>query len=849
MNNTVIPSKSPRAGDSPVEPDELSMFGKYSMFRFELRGNPNDLENAISSFTKSLSFTPLDDPARTLRLIDLGYSHFRRSTSSNEVYDLEKAIEYYAQVDLHSLQDRDRKASTLSNLGACYLTRFERLGDLGDLDNAICHLNMAISAKSASFMRSESLYLNLAIGHVRRFERLGDLDDIHKAIQCYKQALYNLAQNDLQAQSRCLYHLGAAHRARFERLGDAEDINVAINHQTLAVRLASEMEPSKAEWLASLGTSLRQRFQYFGNSDDIDQAIQHQQKSVALTTARAAGRSLRLAALGASYKARFERTGQLKDLDAAINAQTEAVAAISVNDIHRPPMHNGLAQSYDRRFRRLGNLEDIDKAIYHHNLAVNLTPEDHTNKFWYLTYLGNSMKRRFQTLQNLSDIDAAIQNQEHAISLVPSKHAAKLDCFENLGNSYRCRFNQLKNLKDIDQAITCHSYAVLFTGEADSGVAQRLSNLSLSYRSRFNYSMDREDVDMSIRCQTEAIALTPQNHIRRPVYLGQLAELYWSVYRRFGGLDLIDNAFRHFKQAALLSIGDPKYLFRAAWSWATLAVSHSQFDPLPAYSRAMKLVPQVAWLGAAVEQRFGHIVSMGAISAEAAAIACSVGEHDVALEWVEAGRSIVWRQMLQLRTPFDDIAVVNPVLAGRMKRVSLELNRMSIRSTDDLDMDLDGPSAEQVSQQHRCLVDEWEELLAEVKQVPEFKDFLVPKKAAELRLAARNGPVVVINAHTSRSDALILCPGSSVIESVRLPDLLFQEASDARSYLLEAISGTRKHPRGERRPVWAEHEDGHTSGSQFKNILAILWEGVVRPVLDHLGYLVGFNNSDTISGD
>ncbi|KAG8739529.1 hypothetical protein FRC10_005477 [Ceratobasidium sp. 414] len=838
MNNTTVPDGSSGSPGSPlVEPDELSMFGKYSMFRFEMRGNPNDLENAISSFAKALSLTPLDDPTRTLRLIDLGYSYFRRSTSSNEVCDLERAIEYYAQVDLHSLQDRDRKASTLSNFGACYLTRFERLGDLSDLDNAIRHINMAISAKSASFMRSESLYLNLASSHVRRFERSGDIDDIHEAIQYYKQALHNPAQNDLEAQSRCLNHLGAAYRARFERLGGAEDINMAINYQTQAVRLASEMVPSKAEWLASLGTSLRQRFQYFGNLDDIDRAIGCQQHSVSLTATGAAGRPLHLAALGASYKARFEHTGQLKDLDAAINAQAEAIAGTSDNDIHRPPMHNGLAQSYDYRFRRLGDLEDIDKAIHHHSLAANLTPEDHINKFWYLTYLGNSMKRRFRTLQNLSDIDAAIQNQEHAISLVPSKHAAKVDCFENLGNSYGCRFNLLKNLKDIDQAITCHSYAVLFTGEEDSKVAQRLSNLSMSYTSRFNYSGDREDIDMSIHCQAEAVALTPQDHIRRPTSLGRLAELYWSVYRHFGGLDSIDKSLRHFKQAALRSIGDPKHQFQAARSWATLAASHSQFDPLPAYTRAMELVPQVAWLGAEVEQRYERIVSMGAISVEAAAVACSMGEHDLALEWMEAGRSIVWRQMLQLRTPFDDVAAVNPVLAEKMKQASLDLNEMGIRSTDLSDVDLDGPSAEQASQRHRRLVDEWEELLAEAKQIPEFKDFLVPKRAAELRLAARNGLVVAINVHTSRSDALILSPGSSVIELVRLPDLLFQDTSDARSQLSEVISGTREHPRGERRPVWAEHENDHTSGSQFKHILATLWKEVVCPVLNHLGYM------------
>ncbi|KAG9121760.1 hypothetical protein FRC07_002151, partial [Ceratobasidium sp. 392] len=657
-------------------------------------------------------------------------------------------------------------------------------------------------------MHSQSLYINLATAHVRRFEYLGDIDDIQKAIQYYKQASAEPEQGDLQAQSRCLNHLGAAHRARFGRLGDTEDINTAIGYQTQAVRLSSEQDPLKAEWLIGLESSLRARFEYLGNLDDIDSAIDYQQQAVSFKSAGAEAKSLHLAALGASYNARFERTGQLHDLDMAINVQTEAITGISDSNVHRPALHNGLAQSYDFGFRRLGNLEDIiDKAIHHHSLAAKLASEEHISKFWYLTSLGNSLKRRFQKLQDLSDINAAIQNQKHAVFIVPFKHTAKLACFENLGNSYKCRFGILKNVEDVDEAITCHSYAVLFAEEKDSRVAQRLSNLSMSYIARFECSGDREDIDVSIRCQEEAVALTPQNDIKQPTHLGELAEGYWSSYRHYGGLDSMKSALDYYKQAALQPTGDLRHQFQAARSWATLAASHSHLDPLPAYTRAMELVPQVAWLGAPVEQRYEHIVSMRAISAEAAAFACSVGEYDIALEWMEAGRSIVWRQMLQLRTPFDDLAAIDPVLAENLKRVSQELNELSVRSTEDSDMVIDGFSAEWASQRHRRLADEWEDLLAKAKRVLEFNDFLMPKKATELRLAACDGLVVVINVHAARSDALVLRPRSSVIELVHLPQLGIQSANDARACLLEEIDRTQTHLRGDRRPVWTEHDD------------------------------------------
>jgi len=77
---------------------------------------------------------------------------------------------------------------------------------------------------------------------------------------------------------------------------------------------------------------------------------------------------------------------------------------------------------------------------------------------------------------------------------------------------------------------------------------------------------------------------------------------------------------------------------------ATLCVStHSNInETLDAYSALVSLIPRIVWLGRTVDQRYQDVSSIGTAVTEATAAAISLGELNLALEWLEQGRSIVW---------------------------------------------------------------------------------------------------------------------------------------------------------------------------------------------------------------
>lgn len=82
-------------------------------------------------------------------------------------------------------------------------------------------------------------------------------------------------------------------------------------------------------------------------------------------------------------------------------------------------------------------------------------------------------------------------------------------------------------------------------------------------------------------------------------------------------------------------------------------------------------MPELVGLGTTIDRRYTILTGTGDIAKQAASYAISHKNYSRALEWLEQGRSVVWNQILQLRTPVDDLSKVNPALAQRLEEVGV----------------------------------------------------------------------------------------------------------------------------------------------------------------------------------
>jgi hypothetical protein len=238
---------------------------------------------------------------------------------------------------------------------------------------------------------------------------------------------------------------------------------------------------------------------------------------------------------------------------------------------------------------------------------------------------------------------------------------------------------------------------------------------------------------------------------------------------------------------------------------------------------------------------------------------------------LEEGRSIVWGQILQLRTPVGDLRRVNPTLAARLETVSQELagaysaNSPGTKQSQITSKD----SIETQSQAHRRLAEEWESIVKECRCIQGFEDFLRPDRFSKLSAASAFGNVVIINVHDKYgSDALIIPRGSSEIRHVALPRFTHRKAINLRLRMSGLLSNKGLRMRG---PVVGRFDvvghllsllsldwfsmgglSFHDSGVRgdrpadlggFEPVLLSLWTDVVQPVFAALG----LNESVSIS--
>jgi tetratricopeptide (TPR) repeat protein len=230
----------------------------------------------------------------------------------------------------------------------------------------------------------------------------------------------------------------------------------------------------------------------------------------------------------------------------------------------------------------------------------------------------------------------------------------------NLGLSFQSRFVHTENFADISKAISYYQKGVHLTPDGHAGMPLCLNNLGLSFQCRFVHTEDPADISEAISYLQKVVDLTPDGHVDMPIYLNNLGLSFESRFEHTGDLADIHKLLSivHVRQCATYSSGPPSARLKAALKWA----QHSSYDPLEAYNTAIQLVSQVAGLEQTIRKRHTNLLNISDLVSSAVSCAFKFQRFDLALEWLEQGRCLIWNQLNNLRTPLDILFVHNSAL-------------------------------------------------------------------------------------------------------------------------------------------------------------------------------------------
>ncbi|KAF8443987.1 CHAT domain-containing protein [Boletus edulis BED1] len=805
--------------------------------RFRRHGDLADLERAITLLQKVVrSVSVLDDGYRA-GLEILGMAFRLRFDRLGELSDLEDAISTHRDAVHLTPDGHPDKPGRLNNLALSFKARFERLGELSDLADAISTHRHAVHLTPDGHPDKPAHLNSLGLTFLTRFQRLGELSDLEDAISTHRDANHLTPDGHPDKPVR-LNNLGLSFITRFERLGELSDLEDAISTQRDAVHLTPDGHPDKPAGLSNLGLFFRDRFERLGELSDLEDAISTQRDALHLTPDGHPDKPTCLSNLALSFRARFERHGELSDLEDAISTHRDAVQLTPDGHPDKPGHLNNLALSFRARFLRLGELGDLEDAISTHRDALHLTPDGHPNKPVRLNNLGLSFITRFERLGELSDLEDAISTHRDALHLTPDGHPDKLIHLNNLGVSFSARFERLGELRDIEDAISTQRDAVHLTPDGHPNKLVHLNNLGLSFITRFERHGELSDLEDAISTHRDAVQLTPDGHPDKPGHLNNLALSFRFRFERLGELKDLEAAISLYSHAASVPIGAISDRFHATRNWISCARRMRHPSLLHAHSIAISLLPQLAWIGLSLTHRYTELKQGADVVREAAAAALDSGLPELAVEWLEQGRSIVWGELLQLRGSYDQLSSAHPDHACRLRELSAALDDAGAtrekplstfsESTDDA-MHRATQTLEQVTDTHRTLAIKRDKLLQEIRRLPGFKQFLLQKDFSQLRASAQSGPVVVLNAAERRCDALIVLADVDHVIHVPLPNFTFQRSIDLQGILKSFLRNALVERTGQ-----IERWDRGT----WESFLSPLWKSVVEPVMDALAFSI-----------
>ena len=218
------------------------------------------------------------------------------------------------------------------------------------------------------------------------------------------------------------------------------------------------------------------------------------------------------------------------------------------------------------------------------------------------------------------------------------------------------------------------------------------------------------------------------------------------------------------------------------------------------------------------------------------------GLPETAVEWLEQGRSIVWGELLELRSSYEELSSAHPGHARRLQELSAALEHAGATRENLLSTfsEYVGNGAHYAREspaeadRHRRLAIERDELLREIRSLPGFEQFLLGKTICQLRASAHSGPVVILNAAAHRCDALIVLANVDHVVHVPLPYFTLQRSAGLQNMLEKLLGHARATSCNDERKG-----DPATRGSvSWESLLYTLWKGIVHPVLEALAFSV-----------
>lgn len=749
------------------------------------------------------------------------YSRHKHKSSGGED-DLDRALAL-AQKAFDGMERREQEyAGRLLNVANCYTGRFRVHGTRKDIDTGIAHMRQALeaSAERGSSVDRPGVMGNLSGQLQLRFQAFREDQDIEECIQWAERSVKETSPRSPHLVERILNYA-----SMLNNRGRPRD----LEHAAQLARKALDGIPKGHRIEAGTRAVLARYVQRLHKgTEGLDAAIEAGEKAAAMTEVGHADRASILANLAITYRARYERLGNVLDLHRAVETGYEAAAHCKEPTAAKGSLLSELSEALSTRFRRIGAKEDMAMAVKTAREALDCSPVGHRQRPERLIELCQRFIERFR----------ADGVEEHLLSAITLGNL----CLERTDEDDPDRPRRL--LVVADALHLRHTTGGIFWNDLDRAMIMTRNALDL-YRGgpmtlpeifhrmgkllRSAYRRNREISDISAAIQwLEGAATNIDNDLPvRADILDDLARSYLIRYQALGnrGPDG-ERSFVTFRDLWQMTLAPPLARIRAGRRLCDVHERSGRWrEAADIFEKCVELMPRVSPPSLVREDQQAQLRLLVGIPARAANAAFAAGYGaERALRMLEMGRGIIMGFIINCRSETSDLQAAHPELYAEFNSLRRELDSTAGLSAKRANL-ADGIVFEELGAgsvwaRRKRTAEQLDEVLAKIRSLEGFGNFLLLPTGAELSKMAEKGPIVVFASGTARCDAIIVT--TDEIKSVNLHNWDIKEAMQKTEGLgVNVVRGTVS--------TYAQRN------KKMNAALKWLWDAAVEPVLAALG--------------
>ncbi|KAF9776854.1 hypothetical protein IL306_004897, partial [Fusarium sp. DS 682] len=558
---------------------------------FEFTMDRNHLEQGINLGIAALPHMQDTEPNRRSILTDLCKLYGLRYELLGDMNDLDNALSY-SRMALSPLPQSPIPDYSVHHDIALLWEKYIAVGGVNILDLYIQSCNAVLDQADPGDPELSHYMSMRAIGFEARFDLAGDLDALQKAIFDCEASLEITSKDDPERLER-LQNLCSCLGHKFEKSGTLAELDKIIQVCEEADSLSASHQSFQTDWIeAALGRWLKERYWFTCQPRDLDRALEISEKALLLAP-DAPGP---LANLGTLLRLRFRRLGDMTDIDRCIELTERACSIIKPEDPFTASLSNLLATAYASRFHAKGDITDSEKSVMESRKAIEVMSPDNPRRFniqmeladhlgnvfenslhqpshpssmeileeaitlssdvldkkpfsnhdWplWLAIHGNLLILRFRAQGSIDDVQDAVRITTEAVSADGLSHSAMPYVLTANAHCLRMRFEISARIEDIDRAIDLANKALEVTQEKASAMPDGLLMLSICLSNRSVITGTLADLHHAIEAAKSAVQLTPTGSIHWAVRMKQLSQCYAFRYRHTRSVSDLNEAIR-----------------------------------------------------------------------------------------------------------------------------------------------------------------------------------------------------------------------------------------------------------------------------------------------------------------